>query len=185
MLGRRGGLQGGVRGGGLSRPQGLSDHRRHTHAHTQSFSFFPPSFKGATQICIILRVLNFQPVSSSYFNKRTNQCWFRSSTAALLQLWHSISRFHPLSLSGFSPRMTRQEEKKRRMKTGEEEYDGGLDDYRRGKKEECNRKEGRRRRKKRTCKRGSEGSGRKRNWWLMDGAEVQSWEQVIKSDSRV
>lgn len=106
----------------------------HTLTHRRSCFFsFSASFKGATQICIILRVLNFQSVSFSYFNKETNQCWFGSSAGALLRLWHSISHFYPLSLSGFSPTKTRQREKKRkRMKTGEE-YDGGLDDFRRKK----------------------------------------------------
>lgn len=45
------------------------------HTHTCTHAYPPPWFKRrATQICIILRVLNFQPVSFFYFNKATNQC---------------------------------------------------------------------------------------------------------------
>lgn len=67
-----GGVEGG-RGGGLggpSRPQGPSAHLLHTHTHR---SIFPLALKEAAQICIILRILNFHPVSYSYFNKATNQ----------------------------------------------------------------------------------------------------------------
>lgn len=38
-------------------------------SHTQTGVFF----LGGRHICIILRVLNVQPVSYSYFNKATNQ----------------------------------------------------------------------------------------------------------------
>lgn len=93
-----------VRDSGAEGEGGISEGRRacqpisRTYTHTCTRTTPPPTHfkKGSTQICIILRVLNFQPVSSSYFNKATNQCWFRSSTGALLWLWHSISCPPPL-----------------------------------------------------------------------------------------
>ncbi len=135
----------------------------HTDTHTLSFSFF----KGATQICIIWRASNFQPVSYSYFNKATNQWWFGSSTGALLRLWHFISCFHPLSLLGFTPRWSRLRGKKESKRIGEETWwrtireKSGKEVRNKGRKKE-NKKE----RKKDRKKEGANTAHREKGWWM-------------------